>query len=519
MKRALGILTLLAVSNALFATGATAIGTFSRRFDSPVSKEIILRFPIFLSKAYTRAKKGRVMYPNEFSKLREEKQIASRVIYTPDEYSQISKLIDGGNLLTGEIFEYAEKEKDDEGNDIEPTAEIPEKKYVLVRLYHYSSTTGKISSFTVYSKPETVVIDLLRTVLPLEKDRYLSRPITSASKLAVIAPLKAVELNDFYISLISQNFNVHPLSGLDFEASSSADLRLARHLMTQRVSYYSPLLVESVTPPALSAAGDNEANRADYNAFASIVANKDYNFEKQLKTILGQIRSRTGAEYLVLLNPDGKNSFARGFDLSTGGMVWYQDSFPAKSGADADVLASMISEMQRPLVILSEEQLNKIAEEKDRMSAQGASGGLASVAILDFYDRTNTPLYTWLASSLSIAIDDSMKKIFEYDRANEKKSFEAGSRIFRSPADVNEKTLKEFQTATGADYLIFGFYSVSAKTGNIVIESKIYDLVKKKEIGGSTTESPVDVRLFNVVDEISQGIVQDIFSMTQQQTK
>ena len=112
-----------------------------------------------------------------------------------------------------------------------------------------------------------------------------------------------------------------------------------------------------------------------------------------------------------------------------------------------------------------------------------------------------------------------MKKIFEYDRANEKKSFEAGSRIFRSPADVNEKTLKEFQTATGADYLIFGFYSVSAKTGNIVIESKIYDLVKKKEIGGSTTESPVDVRLFNVVDEISQGIVQDIFSMTQQQTK
>ncbi|AFM12650.1 hypothetical protein [Turneriella parva] len=519
MKRLCCILVFAAASGSLSATGTTAIGTFSRRFDSPVSKEIILRFPIFLSKAYTRAKKGRVMYPNEFSRMRDEKKIASRVIYAPEEYAQISKLVEGGNLLTGEIFEYAEKAKDEDGNEIEPTAEVPDKKYVLVKLYHYSASTGKISAFTVYSKPETVVIDLLRTMLPLEKDRYLSRPITSASKLAIMAPLEPVELNDFYISLLSQKFKVHALSGSDFESTTPKDLQYTRHLVTQGVSYFAPMLTVSEMPPPLSAAGDNEANNADYNAFSAIVARKDYGFDRELRGILGRIRGRTGADYLLLLNPDGKNSFARGFDLTTGGMVWYQDSFPAKSSANSEMLASMISEMQRPLVILSEEQINKIAEEKDRMSAQGASGGLASVAILDFYDRTNTPLYTWLASSLSIAIDDSMKKIFEYDRANEKKSFEAGSRIFRSPTDVNEKTLKEFQAATGADYLIFGFYSVSAKTGNIVIESKIFDLAKKKEIGGSTTESPVDVRLFNVVDEISQGIVQDIFSMTQQQTK
>lgn len=459
------------------------------------------------------------MYPNEFTRLREEKKIAARVIYSPDEYAQIAKLVEGGNLLTGEIFEYEEKAKDEDGNEIEATTEVPDKKYVLVKLYHYSAATGKITAFTVYSKPETVVIDLLRTMLPLEKDRYLARPITTASKLAIISPLAPVDLNDFYIGLISQNFRVHALTGNDFETTTTNDLHYTRHLVTQNVSYFAPALTVSESPPPLSAAGDNEANRADYNAFSAIVARKDYTFDRELKTIFSRLRSRTGADYLLVLNPEGKNSFARGFDLNSGGMVWYQDSFPAKSSANTDVLASMISEMQRPLVILSEEQINKIAEEKDRMSAQGASGGLASVAILDFYDRTNTPLYTWLASSLSIAIDDSMKKIFEYDRANEKKSLEAGSRIFRSPSDVNEKTLKEFQAATGADYLIFGFYSVSAKTGNIVIESKIYDLVKKKEIGGSTTESPVDVRLFNVVDEISQGIVQDIFSMTQQQTK
>ncbi|HNA79781.1 MAG TPA: hypothetical protein PKY99_10025, partial [Turneriella sp.] len=179
------------------------------------------------------------------------------------------------------------------------------------------------------------------------------------------------------------------------------------------------------------------------------------------------------------------------------------------------VLAAMIAEMQRPMKTLDEAQFEKIAQEKDRMAAQGASGGLASVAILNFYDRTNSPLYGWMSTSLSIAVDDSMKKIFEYDRANEQKSTEIGAKIFRNPSDVTPKNLKEFQAQTGADYLIFGFYSVNPQNGNIVIESKVYDLVKKTAIGGSTTESPVDVRLFNVVDEISQGIVQDIFNMTQ----
>jgi hypothetical protein len=60
---------------------------------------------------------------------------------------------------------------------------------------------------------------------------------------------------------------------------------------------------------------------------------------------------------------------------------------------------------------------------------------------------------------------------------------------------------------------------VNPQNGNIVIESRVYDLVRKTAIGGSTTESPVDVRLFNVVDEIAQGIVQDIFLMTQTQNK
>lgn len=505
-------------STALFGAPVTAIGTFTRRLDSPVSKEVILRFPIFLSKAYTRAQKGRIMYPNEFIRLREENKIPSKILYTPDEYASIAKVLNGGSLVTGEIYEYEPKKPGEEKED-ETAVDIPKEKMVFVRIHHYNSETRKIVSFSVYSKPETIVIDLVRHLLPLEKDRYIVRPIAAGSKIAVVAPLDAVSLNNFLAYLMELKFDVRVASGNDYETLQPQELEPLREIRSNAISYSTAALPYELTVPALSAALDNEAEREAYNEFAALYSRKLTGFERTLGSTLASFRNKTNADYLLVLQPHGKNPFARGFDLNRGGLAWFQDTFPSKSSAPGEVLAAMIAEMQRPMKTLDEAQFEKIAQEKDRMAAQGASGGLASVAILDFYDRTNSPLYGWMSASLSIAVDDSMKKIFEYDRANEQKSTEVGAKIFRNPSDVTPKNLKEFQTQTGADYLIFGFYSVNPQNGNIVIESKVYDLVKKTAIGGSTTESPVDVRLFNVVDEISQGIVQDIFNMTQTQNK
>lgn len=509
-------LALAAGTAELRADGTTAIGLFSRRGETILSKEIILRFPIFLSKAYTRAKKGRVMYPNEFARLREEQKIENRVLYSPDEYEKIRRFIDDGQLVTGEIFEYEEKKKEGEASE---EAVVPEKKYVYVRLHHYDCRTKKLVSFNIYSRPETVLVDMLRNILPLEKDRYLAQPISGGSKISVIVPLEPVGLNDFYGYLMGQNYDLRLLQGNDLTITYTNELEPLRDIESRKLSYTTPRIVDDFSVPPLSPAGDNEANRIEYNEFAGLVSKNVNGFDRELGKTLAGIHARTGADYLIVLRPDGKRSFARGFDLNQGGLIWFQDSFPAKSNSTSDILEAMITEMQRPMVTLPDEQFQAIAEEKDRMTAQGASGGLASVAILDFYDRTNTVLYTWLSSSLSAAIDDSMKRIFEYDRANEKTSLDAGGRLFKTPADVTPKSLKEFQTATGADYLIFGFYSVDPKTGNLMIDSKVYDLVKQKVIGGTITQSPVDVRLFNSVDEISQGIVQDIFSATQSQTK
>jgi hypothetical protein len=489
---------------------------FYRRFDSPLSKEISLRFPILLNKAYTKAQKGRVMYPNEFIKLREEKQIENRVKYTSAEYDKIRPLIGEGNLVTAEIYEYQQQQKPAPG-EAAPPQDLPDKKFVFLRLHHYDSKTRNIVSFSMYSTPETAVRDMVRQLLPLEEGRYLARPIPAESKIAIITPLEGTNLNSFYEYLLESKFDVRVLTGLDNSALYVNEMEAMRHVESQRLTYAVVKDTTSFAPPSYSAAADNDADRAEYEQFAALEARMVGGFDRELGQSLAAIQARTKADYLLVLKPDGKKSFARGFDLRQGNMIWFQDSFPSKSNDAGEVLAAMITEMQRPTAIMPEEQFETLAQEKDKMSAQGAAGGLASVAILDFYDRTNTVLYTWLSSSLSAAVDDSMKKIFEYDRNEEKKSAEAGNRLFKSPADITPDRLKEFQKATGADYLIFGFYSLNSKTGNITIESKVYDLVKKTAIGGSVTESPVDVRLFNTVDEISQGIVQDIFNMTQGQ--
>jgi hypothetical protein len=508
-----------ALTTSVAANRTTAIGMFSRSFESPLAKEISLRFPILLNKAYTKAQKGRVMYPNEFNKLREEKKIPNRVKYTANEYDQIKGLIAEGNLVTAEIYEYVQKDKKEKGGVEDSEQELANKKFVFLKLHHYDSATRNIVSFSLYSKPETAVIDLVRHLMPLESDRYLAKPIPAGSKVAVITPLDNVSLNNFYDYLMQLEFDVRVLSGNDMSAPYLNELEPLRSLGSRKLSYTRMMDVAEFAAPSLSAAADNEADRLEYNTFAALEARKVAGFERELSQSLGAIRSRTNADYLLVLKPDGKKSFARGFDLQQGEMVWFQDSFPATSNAAGDVLAAMIAEMQRPAVTLPEEQFEAMAQAKEKMTAQGVGGGLASVAILDFYDRTNTALYTWLSSSLAGAVDDSMKKIFEYDRAEEKKSTEAGNRFFKSPADITPEKLKDFQKATGADYLIFGFYTLNEKSGNIAIESKVYDLVKKAPIGGSVTESPVDVRLFNTVDEISQNIVQDIFNMTQGQGK
>ncbi len=512
------LIGLAGTATPLHAADSVAIGYFSRRVDTPLSREIILRFPIFLSKTYARTKRGSVIYPHEFSKRRMQLSIANSVLYSAKEYQKLKPAIENGILITGEMFEYEEKKREKGASDeIENSIENPlDKKHVIVKLYCYNAQTERLTTLRISSKPETVVIDMVKRVVLLEKDRYLEKPILPKSRVAVMASVDNIELNAFYMHLLEKNYSVSALSGDDLMRQDFQDFDRLRDIRSRTLSYESTVDLKDEPRLILSAAADNEARALAYNEFQTLRDKAQTHFEKTLKGVLSKIRERTQADYLLLFHPDGRSSFARGFDLQTGSLVWFQDSFPSKSSSTEDVLNTMVDEMQRPLKTLDEIQFAAIAAEKDKMSSRGADGELANVAILDFYDKTASPLYLWLSSSLSTAVDDSMKKIFEYNRSDEKTSNGAGARFFKTPQDVSAARLKDFYKATGADYLIFGFYTIDKKTGLLVIESKVFDLVREKQIGGSTNESPVDVSLFNAVDEISQGIVQDIFTMTQQ---
>ncbi|MCS6972427.1 MAG: hypothetical protein NZL89_05310 [Leptospiraceae bacterium] len=488
----------------------TYVGAIAYYQKNPAAREIALRFPIALSRAYARLQKeyrSKVVYPNQFRKLCQEKNLPFRAVYAPADYQLLKDVLQGGSLVTAEIRVYDPDEEEDEDeakkDDKKAESSLPEEITAYASLYHYNSTTGEMHSFFITAHPEVAVREMVRYILPMENGRYLLRPIATKSSLAILSPLDPLSLNSVLTYLLEWGYDVRVLGGNDFGMLDLSRLELLREIQTVNVSYYTP--EETIVPAA-----------AEEREFAQLFQEKVKEFPQRLTAQLRALGKKVGAHYLVVLQPFGKHPFARGFDLRRGELVWRQDQFAEKSDNPGLRIAAMVSEMQRVGPQIAKEELEQIVAEKDRVSAQRDTGGLARVAILDFYDRTRSPLYNWLSVSLSSAVNDSMQRIFEFERTEEKKSNEAGAKLFAGGKNLTLKTLQAFQTELDADYLILGFYSLNPKNGNVIIESKVYDLVKKKEIGGKVLESTVDVQLFNAVDEIASGVVQDILQMTQQ---
>jgi hypothetical protein len=160
-------------------------------------------------------------------------------------------------------------------------------------------------------------------------------------------------LNNFYEYLMQSGFDVRVLSGNDMAVTNLQELQPLRQIASPRLSYAIARDLEAYHPPSFSAVADNDADRAEYEYFAALENRMVASFDRELNQSLSKIRARTNADYLLVLSPDGKKSFARGFDLNQGSMVWFQDSFQPASNAAGDVLAAMITEMQRPTKTLA----------------------------------------------------------------------------------------------------------------------------------------------------------------------
>lgn len=116
-------------------------------------------------------------------------------------------------------------------------------------------------------------------------------------------------------------------------------------------------------------------------------------------------------------------------------------------------------------------------------AALGATQGNASaplkIAILNFSDETESELYGWLAGSLPDAIDQTMRRDFEY---------------------------KRHAAQAGANVVISGNYR-KTENDRIRIEAQVLYADTGKVLATEAVDSPVDAQIFNATRILSDKLV------------
>lgn len=161
------------------------------------------------------------------------------------------------------------------------------------------------------------------------------------------------------------------------------------------------------------------------------------------------------------------------------------NDFHFESGADLGRLADLKNEgvyYDAPLRDTMPASERRVALTADALGGKPATGAKATlkVAILDFKDETGSNIYTWLGGSLPDAIDQSMRKEFEYKR---------------QPAEV------------GANLVISGKYEMASGKNGIHIEAKIYYRDTDQVLGAEGVDAPLDAGLFNSTRMLSDKLV------------
>ncbi|HRP69807.1 MAG TPA: hypothetical protein PLY93_09785, partial [Turneriella sp.] len=213
-----------------------------------------------------KSNRGYVVYPNEFSRRREKLELPNQVLYTPQQYKKLDDALEGGALITGEIYEYEKKtntEKTLNNNDDTPI----DIKSVLVKLHHYNARTKKRTTISVYAKDENIVFEMLRAIFPLENDRYLLNPIQAGASIALVTPLDDAEANDFYMRLLNDKFQVRLLSGNDFIKGNPTILESLRNISSRFISYETAREVKENPPFVISAATDIQAEAQEHEEY------------------------------------------------------------------------------------------------------------------------------------------------------------------------------------------------------------------------------------------------------------
>lgn len=495
------LLSLLCCPVLIAATRTTAAGPVLGTTVGVTANEIELRLPLILSRVLKKitlknTAATRFIFPNEFTEILKARKIEVKSRFSIEDLESLRGPVDAGGILTVEL--------------------LPSETTSTARLNYFDYSTYATTSVIVTSEANELAIALAKQFMQIETRRTALSTINPGSKLLVVTSLEPVAHNNLMLHLMEKGYRLASIP--DSVQLTATDMESLREFESNGISYTFPRRTaeDASIRLVLSPAADEEEEKFIFDTNASQYMRYVEGFPGELALAGAGLAAKTGADYLLVFSERGKESFARVLDLRSGNIVMQQDGFPdANSSSLADITAALTQSLITPPPAVNSEQF-KVVMGANRPGVAGQSGGLASVAIIDFYDRTNSKLFGYLSNSLSQAVDGSMERIFEFQRSDAAKNSAAGAAYLKGAAQADKSALKAFQQQTGADYVIYGDYVYDKKTKRVTIHAQAYDLVRLIAVSNQSLESPVDATLFTAVDQIAERIVQDILQLAQQ---
>ncbi|MCP4136263.1 MAG: hypothetical protein GY754_35160 [bacterium] len=136
---------------------------------------------------------------------------------------------------------------------------------------------------------------------------------------------------------------------------------------------------------------------------------------------------------------------------------------------------------------------------------------LASVAILEFSNRTGSKDYDWLKTSLPDGINDSMKERFEFKRTGKEQILAALKKRGKKSLDqLNAADTRFIAKTSKSDIIILGDYTYNKETKKITIIAEVYHVSRNSITAKLDIKTAVDSSMFNVVDKVAEKIIAHI---------
>ncbi len=150
------------------------------------------------------------------------------------------------------------------------------------------------------------------------------------------------------------------------------------------------------------------------------------------------------------------------------------------------------------------------AQGKGRAAAKPVEEELATVAIVDYFNKTGSKDYEFLSSSISSAIAERMKEKFQFIRAPEKKAQAEVSAAYALNPVLDPVGLQTITTAIPSDMIVYGEFDFNRATNEVTIVSSIYIRQVNVLITLDPVVNPGDSTIFNATETIADQLVAEI---------